>query len=84
MNIEILRTVRGAKPFRPFSIHAGSGESYMIAHPEVVALSPDGEVAVVFPKPGQVNLVDVESLTEITTFPSARKIGADDAADLTA
>ena len=84
MTIDTLRAVRGAKPFRPFEIHTGSGESYTITHPEIIAISPDGETAVVFPGPGQIGMIDIASITEIMTFPSARKIGPNDQPDLTA
>ena len=84
MNIETLRITRAARPFRPFEVHAGSGESSMITHPEVIAIAPDGETAVVFPGPGRVHLIDVASITELTTFPSSHKVGADDSPDITA
>lgn len=84
MNVETLQSIRNAKPFRPFEVCTGSGEAYMITHPEVLAVAPDGETAVVFPGPGRVHLIDVESITEVTTFPSSRKVGADDTPDITA
>ena len=84
MNIETLRSVRAAKPFRPFEVRTGSGEAYMITHPEIIAIAPDGETAVVFPGPGRVHLIDVGSITELTTFPTSQKVGADDKPDLTA
>jgi len=84
MNIDTLRIVREAKPFRPFEVRTGSGEAYMITHPEIMAIAPDGETAVVFPGPGRVHLIDVDSITEVTTFPSGRKVGADDAPGVTA
>ena len=82
MNIETLRNVRAAKPFRPFEVRTGSGEAYMITHPEIIAIAPDGETAVVFPGPGRVHLIDVASITEVTPFPSARKVGPEDEPDL--
>jgi len=84
MKIDTLRSIHTAKPFRPFQIHTGSGESYLVTHPEIIALSPHGNVAVVFPKSNEVNLIDIHNITEIATFPSAQKVGADDESDITA
>lgn len=84
MKIDTLRSIHEAKPFRPFVIRTGSGESYTITHPEVIALSPHGNVAVIFPRANEVNLVDIDSITEVTTSPSAHKVGADDVPDITA
>ena len=50
-------------PFHPFSVRTGSGESYLIAHPELYWLDPDGEVLPVKDK-GDVVLIDVESINE--------------------
>ena len=84
MNSETLRLSCEAEPFRPFEVRNGSGAAYMITHPEIIALAPDGETAVVFPGPGRVHLIDVDSITELTTFPSRRKVGPDDETDITA
>ncbi len=84
VTIETLRITRAARPFRPFEVHAGSGEAYMVTHPEVIALAPEGETAVVFPGPGRIGIIDVASITELATFPSSHKVGADDSPDITA
>ena len=71
MKIENLRSAYRAKPFRPFSIHTGSGQSYLITHPETIAFSSDGNVVVFFPTPSEVGMVDVAGITEIITHPSS-------------
>lgn len=50
-------------PFHPFVLETGSGESYLVAHPELLWVDPHGEVLPVRDKSG-VSLIDVESVTE--------------------
>jgi hypothetical protein len=50
-------------PFHPFTVRTGSGQSYLIAHPELFWLDPDGEVLLVKDKTDVV-LIDIDSITE--------------------
>jgi|GEM_PF-474886 len=60
MKSDDLRELLRATPFQPFTIRMGSNKSYRIPHSEFAALSPDGEMLVVFlPKGGGFNAVDV-------------------------
>lgn len=71
MTAEKIRSMTRA-PFHPFVVRTGSGESYLVAHPELFWLDPDGEVLLV--KSGsEVALIDVASVTECVRAPKARK-----------
>ena len=84
MTIDTLRAVRNARPFRPFEIRTGSGEAYPVSRSEVIAISRDSDTVVVLAGPGRIGIIDMASITEVITFPSARVIGADDEPDITA
>jgi len=66
MKIDNLRSFYRAKPFRPFSIVTGSGEAYLVPHPENIAFHSEGGVVIVIPAHGEVVMIDVESITEAT------------------
>ena len=84
MTVETLRAIKNARPFRPFEIRTGSGEAYSVSHPEVMAMSQDSDTVVVLGGPGRIGIIDVASITEVITFPSARRVGPEDTPDITA
>ena len=84
MTFDSLRAIRNARPFRPFEIRTGSGEAYPVSQPEVIALSRDNDAVVVLAGPGRIGIIDLGSITEVITFPSARMIGPEDSPDVTA
>lgn len=50
MNIEKLKEVHQARPFRQFRLHMADGGTLDVTHPESLAYSPKGRtVIVVFP-----------------------------------
>lgn len=51
-------------PFHPFIVHTSSGESYMVSHPELYWLDPDGDVLLVKDETRDVVLIDIASITE--------------------
>ena len=66
MDIESLRADRRTKPFRPFTIHANSGKSYLVTHPELIIFTPDETVAIITSAPSNVALVDVSSISDVS------------------
>ena len=48
--------------FHPFVVRTASGESYPVAHPELVWIDPDGDVMLVKVKAAVV-LIDIDSVT---------------------
>jgi hypothetical protein len=74
MDIEILRAPYRARPFRPFQIHTASGGVFAVKSPENIAFTVDGRGLVVSPAGGEVALIDVSSVTEVTyDFKKPRK-----------
>ena len=50
MNVDKLREVHHATPFRPFRVHLADGGAVDVTHPESLAYSPRGRtVVIVFP-----------------------------------
>ena len=83
MTFDSLRAIRNARPFRPFEIRTGSGETYPVSHPEVIAIARDSDTAVVLAGPGRIGIIDITSITEVITFPLARIIGSEDVPEIT-
>jgi hypothetical protein len=67
MSPEQFRTVMHLKPFKPFSAHTASSESYEVPHPESIWQSPDGfTVVIATGARGACALMGVEHVTEVT------------------
>ena len=66
MQIDQIRAPHRAKPFRAFEIHTASGGVYKVGHPENLSITVNGLGLVVMPAGGEVALIDVESVTEVT------------------
>ena len=66
MKMDNLQSFYRARPFRPFSIVTGSGESYLVPHPENIAFHSEGGVVIVIPAHGAVVMIDADSITEAT------------------
>lgn len=49
-----------AAPFRPFALKMGSGEKFVVRHPELVSLSPGGRRLILWV--GREQAVDVDVL----------------------
>ncbi|WP_145363348.1 hypothetical protein [Stratiformator vulcanicus] len=46
MNLDSIRTVLTAQPFRPFEVVTSSGDRHGVRHPETVAIAPGAMVVV--------------------------------------
>ena len=69
MKLENIIAARRTKPFKPFSLHTGSGESYLILHPENMATHEQASMVLLFFGPGEAALLDLDNITEITYQP---------------
>ena len=47
MHADTIKEVLHAQPFQPFTIHTVSGESYLVDHPDFVALTRGGRTVIV-------------------------------------
>ncbi len=80
MLAENLRVFKRARPFRPFTIHVGSGEAYVVAHPELLTIVPDETLAIVASAPARVALIEIAGITDVSLETAARSpIGPVDA-----
>ena len=79
MNAQHIRTmVDPKKRFHPFEIRTGSGGSYHVASREMLWISQDGEILIVY-NPGEgVTMIDADEVTEChrTIKPRTTRAGA--------
>ncbi len=69
MNMNDMRQVAGARPFRPFTLHVADGRNVKVEHPEFLAYTPDGETIIVLQSGGGFKILDHELITEIEVAP---------------
>ena len=65
MTTEVLHRMHETRPFRPFSIRLGDGQSLRVAHPEMLAYSPKSRTAVVYRDNGSFQIIDLLLVTGI-------------------
>ena len=73
MKVENVQAAMRTKPYRTFTIRTGSGGSYLVRRPEMIAVSPDASVVLVIHGPGQTAMIDLESITELDFDLTPRK-----------
>lgn len=64
---EVIRQRLTSKPFRPFVLKLGSGETVVVRHPELVSLSPGGRRLILWvadERAVDIDLLLVESVRE--------------------
>ena len=59
-----------ARPFQPFSIRLGDGQSLRVEHPEMLAYAPRQRTAVVYRRDGSFEIVDLLLVTGLDVRPS--------------
>jgi hypothetical protein len=67
MQVEQIREVLHAIPFRPFRIRTADGKSIPVLHQEVTLLSPKDKLIFVIKEKGGFYLIDTESVTHLET-----------------
>jgi len=68
MTGEKLRELHRAEPFRLFRLHLADGRSIEVRHPELMAISASGRIAVVFVPDAQSNAnhhIDTLMITDV-------------------
>jgi hypothetical protein len=73
MTTEELRRLHTAKPFQPFSIRLGDGQSLRVDHPEFLAYAPKSRTAVVYFKDGSFEIVDLLLMTGLELHANGRR-----------
>ncbi|TVQ30850.1 MAG: hypothetical protein EA376_11340 [Phycisphaeraceae bacterium] len=69
MTIEQLRQIHANRPFLPFVLHLADGGKLPVRHPEVMAISPNNRIAVVFDDKGASHFVDVMLVSDVEVLP---------------
>jgi hypothetical protein len=63
MEADQFRSALRTRPFKAFKLRTGTGETYSIKHPEMVASTPTGRTVVLALDEG-FTIVDMASITE--------------------
>ena len=63
MTTEALSQLHQARPFRPFAIRLGDGQSLDVEHPEMLAYAPKHRTAVVYRDDGSFQIIDLLLVT---------------------
>ncbi len=71
MKIDPIKGFLKRKPFKSFSVRTASGEVHKVSHPESLAISPKGDLVILWPSEGGLELIDTDQITE--AFFPARK-----------
>lgn len=68
MKTDHLRDTLHAAPFKPFTIHVADGRSVRVPHPDFIALSGNGRLAIVISAAGDSPsyfVIDVPLITQL-------------------
>lgn len=63
MTTEALSRLHQARPFQPFALRLGDGQSLMVSHPEMLAYAPRSRTATVYRPDGSFEIVDLLLVT---------------------
>jgi hypothetical protein len=63
MTTEALHRPHTARPFQPFNIRLGDGQSLVVEHPEMLAYAPKSRTATVYAGDGSFEIVDLLLVT---------------------
>jgi hypothetical protein len=67
MNIDKVKDVLQATPFRPFRIRTADGKSIPVLHQEVAFLVPKDNLIIIAKEKGGIYLIGSESITHLET-----------------
>ena len=72
MTLHQIRKLYHMRPFQPFTIHMGDGRKVEVAHPEFLALSPEGCSAIVYERSGDFQIIDLLLVTSLRVMKGRR------------
>lgn len=72
MTRDQIREALTSSPFVPFLLRFPDGRSLLVAHPEFIALSPNGRAAWVYDRTGAGRMVDLLLVSDIEFVPGRR------------
>ena len=73
MKTEELLKPHLARPFQPFSIRLGDGQSIRVTRPEVLAYARNRPTAVVYRRDGSFDFIDLSSVTGLEVRRASRR-----------
>jgi hypothetical protein len=65
MTSEQFRSTMRVQPFRQFTIRMADGRSFLIEHPDFIALSPSGRTVIVFDRDDSYSILDLLLMSEL-------------------
>lgn len=65
MNIETLRQVHQAEPFRAFTLHMIDGRALHVPQRELLSHSPGGKTVIVYHDDDDFSLIDLAAVSEL-------------------
>lgn len=69
MHINELRKLQKAEPFRILTLHLTNGRSFVVPHPEFMAIAPNGRMVIVFDTAGLPDHIDSAHIADIQVQP---------------
>ena len=74
MTTGALYKVHSARPFAPFFLRLADGQRLPVKHPEMLAYSPKGRMAVVYLEDGSFEHADLLLITGFEVKPNGHKL----------
>src|SRR5688572_9976501 len=80
MNIEQIRSVHQASPFRPFTLHLADGQQVFVERREFLSRSPSGKTVIVHGSNESFKIFHLQEITQIlvTIAPNATDCECDE------
>jgi hypothetical protein len=75
MDINVLRALRSAEPFKPFSMTMRDGRHLPVERPSIVAISPGGGTVVYAALKGGFEFISTDAIAEAAVDERMRIIG---------
>lgn len=72
MELEAVRRIAKAQPFRPFEILVDGGEKIVVKHPEAIWIAPTDDFIVVQTPRDGVEIFESVNISKIRTLPIRR------------
>ena len=70
-----VRKAMHAQPFQPFTLHLADGRTFVVKHPDFIAVSPNGRETVFVGDDEGIHDIEMLMIVEVET-PKARSQGA--------
>jgi hypothetical protein len=65
VNVDSIKTVAGARPFLPFTIHTADGDHYHVSHPELIGMDLSARTIFVGGQRGGFAILDRKHITRL-------------------